>query len=249
MSKTVQLFITCILDTLYPEVGIDVVQILNRAGVKVNFPVEQTCCGQPAYNAGMRAEAKRVAKQTIRVFEKTDGEIIIPSGSCCGMIRHHYPELFADEPKWEFRAKALSERVFELTEYLVDVLQIVDLGAFFPHTIAYHASCHLLRELGVNSQPRELLKHVHGAQLVELPEAEDCCGFGGVFSVEHPQLSDALLSRKIENILRSGAEVVTACDAGCITNINGGLVRRNLHPKAVHLASILNHYQATPSKD
>jgi L-lactate dehydrogenase complex protein LldE len=243
MKKIVQLFITCIMDTLYPHIGLDVIQVLQRAGVDVVVPSGQTCCGQPAYNAGMRKEAKRVAKHTIRIFENTSGDIVIPSGSCCAMIRHQYGQLFADEPEWAVRAQTLAERCYEFSQYLVDVLQVTDLQAYFPHRIAYHASCHLLREMGIATQPITLLRHIGGAQIVELPHADECCGFGGVFSVEYPQISNAMLSRKLENIQRSGADYIVACDAGCITNINGGLSRRGHSTKAVHLAQLLNQVQ------
>ena len=239
MSTTVQLFVTCIIDTLYPEVGEAVVKVLQRAGVKVEFPAGQTCCGQPAFNAGMRAQVLPIAIHTIRVFEKTRGPVIVPSGSCAAMIRHGYPELFADDKEWLPRARTLADRTFELTEYLVDQLGVTDLGARFPGKLTYHSSCHLLRDLGVNSQPRALLAGVREAELVELPYSTECCGFGGVFSVEHPEISTAMLERKIANIEASEAPLVVSCDGGCITNINGGLRRRGKPQRAVHIAEIL----------
>lgn len=239
MAETVQLFITCIVDTIYPEIGEAVVRVLKRAGVKPEFPPGQTCCGQPAFNAGERQQARAIAAHTIRVFENTSGPIVIPSGSCAAMIRHHYPELFADDPQWLPRAKAMAERVYEFSEFLVDQLGITDIGARFPHKIAYHASCHLNRELGVDRQPRALLAKVKEAELVELPSATDCCGFGGVFSLEHPELSAAMLERKIANIDASGAPLVVSCDAGCITNINGGLHRRGKAQRVLHIAEVL----------
>ena len=239
MSTTVQLFVTCIIDTLYPEVGEAVVKVLQRAGVTVEFPAGQTCCGQPAFNAGMRAQARPIAMHTIQVFEKTQGPVIVPSGSCAAMIRHGYPELFAEDEEWLPRARRLAERTFELTEYLVDQLGVTDLGARFPGKLTYHSSCHLLRDLGVNSQPRTLLAGVREAELVELPYSTECCGFGGVFSVEHPEISTAMLERKIANIEASEASLVVSCDGGCITNINGGLRRRGKPQRAVHIAEIL----------
>lgn len=235
----VQLFISCILDSLYPQIGEAVVQILQRVGAQVEFPHDQTCCGQPAFNAGMRAQARPVAQHTIRVFEKTQGPIIIPSGSCAGMIRHGYPELFAGDRKWLPRAQAVAERAVELTEFLVDHLGIEDLGAYFNGTLAYHASCHLLRDLGIDRQPRALLNHVRGAEMIELPFAEECCGFGGVFSVDYPHISTAMLDRKIANIEASKANLVVSCDAGCITHINGGLARLGKTRRAVHIAEVL----------
>jgi L-lactate dehydrogenase complex protein LldE len=240
MSETIQLFVTCILDTLYPKVGEAVVRVLERAGVNVAFPAGQTCCGQPAFNAGMRAQARQMAIHTIRVFEAAPGSVVVPSGSCAAMIRLSYLELFKDDPEWLPRAQALAGRTYELTEYLVDVLGVTDLGAYFPGRITYHSSCHLLRELGVDQQPRALLAAVKGAEFVELPHTQECCGFGGVFSVEHPELSTAMMERKIANLEASGASVVVSCDAGCVTNINGGLRRKGQHQRAVHIAEILD---------
>jgi L-lactate dehydrogenase complex protein LldE len=240
MPKTVQLMITCILDTLYPETGEAVVRVLEHAGVKVQLPRGQTCCGQPAFNAGLRADARRMAMHTLQVFENAPGDVVVPSGSCAGMIRHQYAELFADDAQWLPRAQALAARTYELTEYLVDVLGVTDLGARFPGKITYHASCHLLREMGIHRQPRALLAAVQEAELVELPGAQECCGFGGVFSVEQPEISAAMMDRKLANIESTGAEVVVACDAGCITNINGGLHRQGKPQRVVHIAEILD---------
>jgi len=240
MPKTVQLMITCILDTLYPETGEAVVRVLERLGVEVQFPRGQTCCGQPAFNAGLRADARRMAMHTIEVFEKAPGDVVIPSGSCAGMIRHQYAELFAGDAGWLPRAQALAQRTYELTEYLVDVLGVTDLGARYPGKLTYHSSCHLLRELGINRQPRALLAAVQEAELVELPGEQECCGFGGVFSVEHPLISAAMAERKITNIESTGAEVVVVCDAGCIANIGGALHRQGKTQHAVHIAEILN---------
>jgi len=186
MPETAQLFITCLLDSLYPSTAESVVRVLQRAGARVEVPPGQTCCGQPAFNAGMRGEAAPIAQHTIEVFERTSGPVVVPSGSCATMIRIGYLELFAQEPLWLERAHRLAERTFEFTEYLVDYLDVTDLGARYPGRLTYHASCHLLRELGVDRQPRRLLESVDGAEYVELPYATDCCGFGGVFSVEHP---------------------------------------------------------------
>lgn len=240
MAAPIQLFITCLIDTLYPGVGEAVVRVLQRCGVSVEFPPGQTCCGQPAFNAGMRHEARRMAEHTIRVFEATRGALIVPSGSCAAMIRHRYAELFADDPQWLPRAQNLAERTFELTEFLVDKLGITALGVAFPGTIAYHASCHLLRELHVDRQPRLLLQSIPGARFIELPAARECCGFGGVFSVEHPELSAAMLERKIQNIQACGADLVVACDTGCIMHINGGLHRRRMPTRLVHIAQVLD---------
>jgi L-lactate dehydrogenase complex protein LldE len=240
MSKTVQLFVTCIIDTLYPETGEAVVRVLEKAGAQVSFPPGQTCCGQPAFNAGLRKQARQMAIQTIKAFEKFPGPVVIPSGSCAAMLRHSYGELFADDPLWLPKALELAERSYELTEFLVDILGVTDIGARFNQCITYHSSCHLLRGLGVDRQPKALLSNVRDAELVELPEASDCCGFGGVFSVEHPEISAAMMKRKIDNIQASGADYIVACDAGCVTNINGGLHRMHKSQKALHIADLLD---------
>lgn len=239
MTETIQLFATCILDTLYPDTGEAVVRVLERAGVQVEFPAGQTCCGQPAFNAGMRAQARQMAIHTIQVFEAAPGRVVVPSGSCAAMIRHSYPELFANDPQWLPRARALAARTYELSEFLVDHLGITDLGAHFSGKITYHSSCHLLREMNVDRQPRLLLAAVKDAEFVELPYTAECCGFGGVFSVEHPEISAAMLARKIANLEASEAPVVVSCDAGCVTNINGGLHRRGMPQRAVHIADVL----------
>lgn len=240
MSETIQLFVTCLIDTLYPEIGEAVVRVLQRAGVTVEFPSGQTCCGQPAFNAGMRSQARPIAIHTIQVFEKTKGPIVIPSGSCAAMIRHSYLELFSGDEKWLPRAKDLAARTYEFSEFLVDYLGVTDLGASFNGNLSYHSSCHLMREMGVVRQPRLLLEAVRGAEFVELPHSDECCGFGGVFSAEHPQISTEMLNRKIKNIEASGASTIVSCDAGCLSNINGGLHRQGKHQRVVHIAEILN---------
>ena len=239
MAETVQLFITCLIDSLYPKIGEAVVSVLQRAGVGLEIPPGQTCCGQPAFNAGLRQQARPVAQHTIQIFEKTRGPIVVPSGSCAGMIRHGYLELFEGQPAWYRRACALAERTFELSEFLVDYLGVTDLGACWPGKITYHSSCHLLRELGIDRQPRALLQAVQGAELIELPSSGDCCGFGGVFSVEHPEISSAMLMRKLENIRLSGAQTVVACDCGCLTNIQGGLRRQGMSQDVAYIAQVL----------
>jgi L-lactate dehydrogenase complex protein LldE len=240
MTTTVQLFITCIIDTIYPETGEAVVRILEKAGARVSFPPNQTCCGQPAFNAGLRAQARKMATQTIQAFEPYPGPVVVPSGSCAAMIRHTYAELFAEDPEWLQRASTLASRTYEFSEFLVDKLGVTDLGARYEGKLTYHSSCHLLRGMGVDRQPRALLAAVHNAEFVELPNTADCCGFGGIFSIEHPEISDAMLTRKIENLEKSEAPIVVSCDAGCVTNINGGLHRKHKNQRAVHIADILD---------
>lgn len=239
MPETVQLMVTCLVDTFFPKVGEDMVKVLERLGVRVEFPAEQTCCGQPAFNAGLRSEARPLAEHTIRVFEATTGPVIIPSGSCAVMLRHGYLELFADDPPWLERARLLATRTFEFSEYLVDHLGVTDLGANWPGKLTYHSSCHLLRGLGVDPQPRLLLSQVHGADIIDLPHADECCGFGGVFSVEHPELSAEMLKRKIGNLETTQAPTLVVCDTGCLMHIQGGLKRQGRSQRVVHIAEIL----------
>jgi L-lactate dehydrogenase complex protein LldE len=239
-TETVQLFITCLVDSFFPSIGEALVHVLNRAGVRVEFPVEQTCCGQPAFNAGLRSQARPLAEHTIQVFEKTTGEIIIPSGSCAAMLKYGYPELFEGDPDWLAKARLLAGRVHEFTEYLVDVRGISDLGSRWPGKLTYHPSCHLLRMLGVDRQPRLLLAGVQDAEIIELPERTDCCGFGGVFSVEHPELSAEFLKRKISNLEKTGSPTLVVCDTGCLMHIQGGLHRLDKGQRVVHIAQVLD---------
>ena len=228
------------MDTLYPQTGESVVRVLERAGVKVDFPAGQTCCGQPAFNGGIRSEARKMAIHTIQVFEAASGPVVVPSGSCAAMLRHSYLELFANDPQWLPRAKALAARTFEFSEFLVDYLGVVDVGAHYDGKITYHSSCHLLREIGVDRQPRQLLQAIEGAEFVELQGTAECCGFGGVFSVEHPEVSAAMLANKLKNFQTTGAPLVVSCDGGCVTHINGGLHRQKLSQRAVHIADVLD---------
>ena len=239
---TVQLFITCLVDSFYPQTGEAIVNILRHLGLTVESPPDQTCCGQPPFNAGLLMEARPIVEHTIRVFEKTDGNIVIPSGSCAHMIKHGYPELFQDDPVWLPRAQAIGNRVYEFTEYLVDQLGVTDLGAHWDGILTYHPSCHTLRGLYIDRQPRALLAHVKGATLVDLPEADSCCGFGGIFSIEHPELSSEWLKRKISNLEKTQAPTLVVTEAGCLMHLAGGLHRQKKKQRVVHIAEILNHF-------
>jgi L-lactate dehydrogenase complex protein LldE len=241
----VQLFITCLVDTFFPEVGEALLKVLRQAGVQVDFPRAQTCCGQPPFNAGLRSAARQIAEHTIQVFEAAPGDVVMPSGSCAHMIRHNYSELFADDPTWLPRARSLAGRTFEFTEYLVDILGITDCAAHWDGALAYHPTCHLHRGLGVDRQPRELLAHVHGAEIHPLPEAEDCCGFGGIFSVEHPELSAEMLKRKLATFETTESPTLVVADAGCLMHIQGGLHRNKMRQKVVHIAQVLAQGQST----
>jgi L-lactate dehydrogenase complex protein LldE len=237
--RRAQLFITCLADTFHPQTGEAIVSILRRLGLSVDFPAAQTCCGQPSFNAGLRAETRPLAQHMIRTFEAAPGDIVCPSGSCTHMLRHNYPELFADDPAWLARSKALATRTYEFAEYLVDVLGVTDVGARWDGTLTYHPSCHLLRGLGIDRQPKALLANVRGAQLVELPEAESCCGFGGVFSAAHPELSAEFLKRKMDNLDATGAPTLVVAETGCIMHMAGGLHRAAKSQRVLHLAEVL----------
>ncbi|MBI3162805.1 MAG: (Fe-S)-binding protein [Chloroflexi bacterium] len=238
---TVQLFVTCLVDSFFPQTGEAVVDILSRLGISVNFPPDQTCCGQPQFNAGLRKDARAVAEHTIRVFEKTTGDIITPSGSCAHHFRHNYPELFEGDSAWLPRAKSLASRTYEFTEYLVDKLNVTDLGATWDGLLTYHPSCHTLRGINVDRQPRALLQNIKGATLVDLPHAEECCGFGGVMSIEHPELSAEWLKRKISNLEATNSPTLVVTDAGCLMHIAGGLHRNNKSQRVMHIAEILHN--------
>jgi len=237
---TVQLFITCLADSFFPRTGEAVVNILNRLGIDVDFPREQTCCGQPQFNAGLRRDARTIAEHTMRVFENTTGYIVTPSGSCAHHFRHNYLELFEGDSVWYPRAKTLAERTYEFTEYLVDRLGVTDVGASWDGLLTFHPSCHTLRGINVDKQPRVLLQNVRGATLVELPHAEECCGFGGIMSVEHPELSAEWLKRKISNLEAAGSPTLVVTDAGCLMHIAGGLNRQKKRQRVIHIAEVLN---------
>ena len=236
----VQLFTTCLADSFFPKTGQAVVDILSRLGISVDFAREQTCCGQPQFNAGLRKDARAIAEHTIKVFEKTTGDIVTPSGSCAHMFRHNYTEIFEGDSVWHPRAKALAARTYEFTEYLVDKLGVTDVGAKWGGMLTYHPSCHTLRGINVDKQPRALLANVQGATLVELPHAEECCGFGGIMSVEHPELSAEWLKRKISNLEATQAPTLVVTDAGCLMHIAGGLNRQKKSQRVVHIAEVLN---------
>lgn len=236
---TVQLFVTCLIDSFHPGTGEAVVDVLHRLGLGVEFAPEQTCCGQPNFNAGLRAEARPIAEHTIRVFEKTKGDVVIPSGSCAHMLKHGYAELFADDPAWLPRAQAFASRVYEFTEFIVDKLGVTDLGAYWHGTLTYHPSCHTLRGMNIDRQPRALLANVRGATIVELPHAGECCGFGGIFSMEHPELSAEWLKRKIGNLEVTQSPTLVVTEAGCRMHIAGGLRRQGKKQKVVHIAEVL----------
>ncbi len=240
-NKRVSLFVTCIVDMIYPEIGLSTVEILERLGIPVDFPEDQTCCGQLGFNAGYRDDAKAVARHFLTAFK--DAEVIVaPSGSCVTMVRHFYPELFKDDSQWYDRAMWAASITWELTEFLVDGLGITDVGAALnrPARFAMHDACHGLRGLGLKEQPRSLLANVKQADVVELSGADQCCGFGGLFAIKMPDVSGAMLNDKVKAIMASEADTIVLCDASCMTQINGGLSRQGCPKRAVHIADVLS---------
>lgn len=232
------LFVTCLVDLFRPSIGFASLKLLEDAGCVVEVPQAQTCCGQPAYNSGDRGDAQAVAKGVIAAFEPY-GYLVAPSGSCTGMIKKHYPGLFADDPLWEPRAKTLAEKSFELVSFLADVLGVTSVQAAHSGSVTYHDSCSGLRELGIQRQPRRLLKTVAGLSLKELPEADVCCGFGGTFCVKYPDISNAIVEKKTEKIAETGAETLLAGDLGCLLNMAGKLKREGRATKSRHVAEVL----------
>jgi L-lactate dehydrogenase complex protein LldE len=230
----VSLFITCFNDTLFPEAGKATVRLLRRLGVEVDFPREQTCCGQMHFNTGYPDHARGLANSYQRTFEGYDA-VVVPSGSCTGMVRDIHPQL-----------GAAPAATYELSEYLVDVLGVTDVGAYFPHRVTYHPTCHSLRMLGVGDKPLSLLRAVRGLDLVELPDSDSCCGFGGTFAVKNSDTSTAMLSDKMRHVLGTGSEVLTAGDNSCLMHIGGGLSRLRAGVRAVHLAEILASTEEEP---
>ena len=237
-SPSVTLFIPCLVDACFPEVGDAMVRVFDRLGSPLVYPEGQTCCGQPAFNSGYWREAAAVARRFIDLFAGAES-IVCPSGSCVAMIRHHYPELFQDDPEMLARAVAIGGKTFEFTEYLVDVLGVTDVGAVFPAKATYHDSCHLVRTLGIREQPRHLLRQVRNLHLVEMAGSDTCCGFGGTFSVNYPDISLALVDDKIDNILKTGADTVVGCDVSCLMNIRGRMTRRKETIQVLHIAQVL----------
>ena len=235
----VGLFVTCIVDQMWSSVGTSTVEVLRRAGCEVEFDERQTCCGQPAFNTGYRAEARRVAQHFIEVCEDSDAQFVVsPSGSCTAMVKH-YATLFADDEAWRVRADAVARRTFELASFLVRQMQMVDVGARFKGKITWHDACHGLRELGLRDEPRALIRQVRDAEFVELENADACCGFGGTFSVKYPEISGAILDRKIEAIAESGVDAVISGDASCLMQIGGRLSRIGSKVRVMHLAELL----------
>lgn len=232
------LMITCLGDMFFPEVGVAMVRLLRGLGVEVEFPEGQTCCGMPLFNSGYHHDAALVAARTVKVFERAE-HVVVPSGSCAWMVKAEYPGLLKRDPALRAAAESLARRTRELSQFLVEVLGVSRVDSPFEGKVTYHDSCHLLRGLGESSAPRALLRGVPGVELVELPGADQCCGFGGSFSVRLPEVSSAILDKKLANVEATGARCLVACDAGCLMQMGGGLTRRGSAVKAVHLAQVL----------
>jgi len=236
----VSLFITCYNDTLFPGTGQSVVRVLERLGHTVDFPPGQTCCGQMHYNTGYQAEAYPLLRRFVDQFSNAEA-IVIPSTSCVGMMRDHYPKMAVHlgDPQLQAAVAEILPKVFEFSEFLTNRLGLEDVGAYYPHRVTYHASCHGLRALNLGDGPMRLLQHVRGIDLVELPNLDQCCGFGGTFAIKNADVSTAMLAEKTAAILSTRAEVCTACDNSCLMHLQGALHRQQTGIKTLHLAEVL----------
>ena len=234
----VGLFVTCLVDMYRPNVGFATLRLLEDAGCKVSVPPSQTCCGQPAFNSGETKNAATIARNTITAFADFD-YIVAPSGSCAGMLKHHYPELLQSDKQWSEKAMEFSSRVYELTQFLADVIKTQSISAGLTEKVTYHDSCSSLREMEVSQQPRDLLAQVQGVELTELADTQVCCGFGGTFCVKYPDISERMLTDKVALIEQSGADVLLAGDMGCLLNLTGRLSRLNKSVRSYHVAEVL----------
>jgi L-lactate dehydrogenase complex protein LldE len=234
----VGLFVTCLVDLFRPSIGFAAVKLIEDAGCAVDVPMAQTCCGQPAYNSGDREDTREIAKATIAAFEEFD-YVVAPSGSCTGMLKKHYPALFAGDPAWESRAAEFSKKVHELVSFLTDEMKVEGVTAKLAATATYHDSCSGLRELGIHDQPRKLLASVEGLKIAEMQEADVCCGFGGTFCVKYSDISNAIVTKKTANIETAGADMLLAGDLGCLMNMAGKLKRDGSAIEVRHVAEVL----------
>lgn len=234
----VALFIGCVNDVFFPSAAVAAARILHRLGVDVHFPAEQTCCGQAHWNSGYRAEARGLARHFVEVFEGAE-YVVAPTGSCVSMVREYYPEIFRDQPRLVERVRRLVTRTYEFSQFLTDVLGVVDLGARFSARAVYHASCHMTRLLGAGSSPMRLLAYVEGLELRPFPGADRCCGFGGTFAVKSPEVSVAMADEKLDAFVSAGAELVISADTSCLLHLMGRAHRRGLRLRFLHVAEVL----------
>ena len=237
-SGRVSIFVTCIVDQVFPQVGLAMAQVLERIGYTVDFPAAQTCCGQPAFNSGYRDEAAAVARHFLNVFRDSE-YIVVPSGSCTSMISHHFEDVLGGDPQALEAAHRLAPRVYEFSRFLTEVAKVDDVGARFEGAVTYHDSCHALRELHIKDGPRRLLANVKGLSLREMDAAQECCGFGGTFSVKFPDVSGAMAATKIDSILRTEAPTVVSIDSSCLMQLEGAMRRAGLPIRTMHLAEVL----------
>jgi L-lactate dehydrogenase complex protein LldE len=238
VKARVSLFVTCIVDQVFPKVGLAMADILERLGYQVDFPRSQTCCGQPAFNSGYQEEARQVACHFLDTFRSAE-YIVVPSGSCTAMITHHYEDVFENEPRQIEEIHRLAPRVWEFSRFLLEVAQVEDVGASFDGIVTYHDSCHALREMKIKDGPRRLMSHVKGLTLREMEVAEECCGFGGTFSVKFPEVSGGMARTKIDSILKTEASTVVSIDSSCLMQLQGALLRAGLPIRTMHLAEVL----------
>jgi L-lactate dehydrogenase complex protein LldE len=237
-DRRASLMVTCLGDLFFPEVGVSIVRLLRKLGVTVDVPADQTCCGLPLFNSGYHADAAAVARRTVTLFKDSE-HVVVPSGSCAWMVKHEYPGLLAGTPLAR-AASELAARTHEFSQFLVRVLGVTEFTAAVPGRVTYHDSCHLLRGLHEAESPRTLLGKLKGAELVPLPGADECCGFGGSFAVRLPEVSSQILAKKLANVESTGAGCLVACDAGCLMQMGGGLTRAKSRVRAVHLAELLD---------
>ncbi len=234
----IQLFIPCYIDQLYPQTAFNTIKVLERAGCKVHYNPNQTCCGQPAFNSGYWNEASVLAEKFLTDFN-TEIPIVSPSGSCAAFVIHHYQKLLKDKPELSQKHILVKEKIFELSDFLVNVLKVEKLGSKFPYKVTFHDSCSALREYGLTDEARRLLSNVEGLELIEMEESDTCCGFGGTFAVKNNAISSAMAEKKVRNALETGAEFIVSTEASCLMNINGYCKKHNLPIKGIHLADIL----------
>lgn len=234
----IQLFIPCFIDQLYPETGFNTIKVLEKAGCKVHYNPEQTCCGQPAFNSGYWKEAAVLAEKFLNDFN-AEMPVVAPSGSCTGYILNHYHKLFEGNAVQMAKLDKIKPQIYELTDFLVNVLKVDDFGAQFPHKVTFHDACSALREYGVKEEPRQLLSKVKGLELIEMEESETCCGFGGTFAVKNAAISVAMAEKKVQNAIATGAEYVVSTEASCLMNINGYCSKNKMSVKGIHLVDIL----------
>lgn len=238
----INLFIPCFIDQLYPQTAFNTIKILEKAGCEVNYNPNQTCCGQPAFNSGYWDETRKLANKFFTDFSDEEIPIISPSASCISFVQHHYHKLFEGDVVKLSECERVTKLGFELTDFLVNVLKIDNLGATFNHKVTFHDSCSALREYGIKDEPRRLLSNVKGLELIEMEESETCCGFGGTFAVKNTSISSAMVQKKVENALATGVEYIISTEASCLMNINGYCKKHNLPIKGIHLADVISNF-------